>query len=118
MNSTTAKQLVARLNTLMPRIKGLINDTLGVPADFTIWTAQRSNGTVVCASEAGTDTRSQLLATPLLRHIFKDGSLRMRFDLFNDTIYCTVSIEYAHPNGGGNGRELMSFEIDQYDNIQ
>lgn len=117
MDSTTAKQLASRIEALMPGIKGLISDTLGVSTEFQVWTAERCNGHIVCASETGTSTREQLLATPLLRHIFKDGSLCMRFDLFNDTVYCTVSIEYKHPNGGFNGRELLDFEIDRNNNI-
>lgn len=119
MKEQIAKQVVEKLNNgLLQTVNDKISKELGVNANFKVKESNRWNEHQVYLEEDGTDTTSQLTATPLLRRMFKDAELYVRvgYSELENVIWFSVHISYNHKRGGSNGLELMDLAYDNDNN--
>lgn len=119
MKEQIAKQVVEKLNKgLLQKVNDKVSKELGVKVNFNVEESNRWNEYQVYLKEDGTDTTSQLTASPLLRSMFKDAELYVRvgYSEIENAIWFSVYISYNHRNGGFNGLELMNIAYDSDNN--
>lgn len=114
MKKEVFERLVERFNNgLLPIVDKAVSEYLGVNVKFELSESHRGNDYYLTLKENGEDVTKQLTASPLLKAMFKSGSLECStgYDVEADKVGMRVSISYAHPGGGFNGRNLCMVEI-------
>ena len=113
MKREHAERTVAYVNSeCKEKLEKAIKDTLGVSASLEFELKETSRGYYIKGRDCLADTCQQMTATPLLRQLFSNASLRVECWDCEDQFVFGIALYYDHNyKGGSNGHDLMAVSI-------